>query len=239
MAVTDALYVAFLLGGTLYLIYASYREFTDRGFEHEISVVTGTVMREQQRSETKLSGTISGGGQMAYGGSQVHANISSRTTRFQEIFLALPDGKEAHLDFENCKIPCREQHRLSVVGVRRRDGPWCDCAFHNHTTSETLVQRDEIFDTLKCDAPARIGARWGLFVAAVALITQWDAGELVEGQILVNVLASGVLGILAGVVVFAIFWLPVRRRTRARCAAAERDIRDAINVAERRVQAEG
>lgn len=232
MVVTDTLYVAFVLGGTLYLLYRSYREFADRGFAHEISVVTGTVTREQQRSEAEVSGSISGGGPTSYGGGQVHGNISTRTTRFQEIFLALPNGKEARLDFKNFKVPCREQHRLSVVGVRRSDGPWSDCAFHNHMTDETVLQRDELFDVLKYYAAGRIGARWGLFIALVALITQWDAGELVEGEILSNVLAAAILGILAGLAVAAILWLPVRARTRSRCAAAERDIRAAIDAAD-------
>lgn len=232
MVVTDTLYVAFVLGGTIYLLYRSYREFVDRGFAHEISVITGTVTREQQRSEAEVSGSISGGGPTSYGGGQVHGSISTRTTRFQEIFLALPNGKETRLDFKNFKVPCREQHCLSVVGVRRSDGPWSDCAFHNHMTGETVLQQDELFDALKYDGAARIGGRWGLFVAAVALITQWDAGELVEGEILANVLASGVLGILAGLVVFAIFWFPVRARTRSRCAAAERDIQQAIEAAD-------
>ena len=66
----------------------------------------------------------------------------------------------------------------------------------------------------------------------VALITQWDAGELVEGEILTNVLACGILGILAGLAVFAILWLPVRMRTRSRCAVAERDILAAIEAAD-------
>lgn len=232
MAVTDTLYVAFVLGGTLYLIYYSYREFVDRGFALQISVVTGTVMSEQQRSESKVSGSFSGGGPTSYGGGHVHGSISTRTTRFQEIFLALPDGKEARLDFENFKVPCREQHRLTVVSVRRSDGPWCDFAFHNRNTGETVLQQAELFDGLKYDAAGRIGARWGLFVVLVALITQWDAGELVKGEILTNLLASGILGILAGLVVFAILWFPVRARTRSRCAAAERDVQEAIEASD-------
>lgn len=238
MVMPDVLYVAIVLGGTLYLVYRSYREFADRGFTFDLSIVTGTVMREQQRSEAEIFGTIGGGGPTTYGGGQVHGNISTRTTRFQEIFLALPNGKEAMLDFENFKLPCREQHRLSVVSVSRGDGPSCICAFHNHATAETIVQRGKLFDALKYDAAGRIGARWGLFVAAVALLTQWDAGELVEGEILVNVLACGVLGILVGLAVTAVFWIPVRLRTRSRCALAERDIRAAFEAADRRIQEE-
>lgn len=232
MAVTDTLYVAFVLGGTLYLIYYSYREFVDRGFALQVSAVTGTVMREQQRSESKVSGSFSGGGPTTYGGGQVQGSISTRTTRFQEIFLALPDGKEARLDFENFKVPCREQHQLTVVSVRRSTGSWCDFAFHNRNTGETVLQKDELFDCLQYDAAGRIGARWGLFIAAVALLTQWDAGELVEGEILTNVLASGILGILAGLAVAAIFWIPLRMRTKSRCAVAERDVLEAIDASE-------
>lgn len=222
--VPDALYVAFFIGGSLLLLFYSFKRAADRGFDYELSVVTGEVKRERQRSETKVSGSVSGGGPTAYGGGYVHGSISSKITRFQEIYLAFPSGKEARLDFVNFKMPCREGHVLSVVGVRRIDDAWHDCAYRNHTTDDTIIVYEDLYETLKPDVVWNIAAAWGLFAAALALLTQWDRGELTGEGMVTTLLACGVFGVLAALIAAPLAWLPISWRTKRRCVAVSQEI---------------
>jgi hypothetical protein len=230
--VPDTLYVAFFIGGILFLLFLSFKRVADRGFGYELSVVTGEVKREQQRSETEISGSILGGGPTTHAGGYVRGSISSKTTRFQEIYVALPSGKEVRLDFVNFKVPCREGHRLSIVGVRRTDGLWRDCAYRNHATDDTVTLRDELYATLKPDVIWGIAGAWGLFAAAMALLTQWDRGELSAEVLVTTLFAVGAFGVIAALIVLPLAWLPVSWRTKRRCAEVEGEIQKVLAAAD-------
>lgn len=225
MAVTDALYVAFLIGGTLWLLFLSYRWLADRQFESEISVVTGEVTRETRHSESEVSGTIRGN-------SQIDSSISTKITRYQEIFLRVPSGKEVRLSFENFDVPCREQHRLTIVGVRRTDGLWSDCAYHNHSTDAGVILSDCIYDALKPQVVTATAFSWGVFAALVAASTQLVSGELLGEDLVKNLMASAVFGLLAALAVALVAWIPVSWITKRRCVTVKREIQHVIARAE-------
>ena len=88
------------------------------GSKYEIRVRTGTVNATETRSETEVTGSISGGGGYSSGGtgftSPVSGSVQSRTTRYQNLFITDDDGKEHTVELVDFLVPCKEGHKLSL-----------------------------------------------------------------------------------------------------------------------------
>ena len=87
------------------------------GARYQIHARTGIVNATDSRSETEVTGRVSGGGG-AYGYSApVSGSVQSKTTRFQNIYLTDEDGVEHNIDLVNFTVPCTQGHKLTMLAV--------------------------------------------------------------------------------------------------------------------------
>ncbi|HLU48994.1 MAG TPA: hypothetical protein VK116_12955, partial [Planctomycetota bacterium] len=135
-----------------------------------------TVMKESQRSETKVHGNVSGDGATQYAGGRVHGTITSTVTRYQEICVQSADGDETVIELVNEKLPCREGHDIAIVQLRRVGGSFDTVAFHNENTGETLFRDRAARDAIR-GYPKRLPVFLLLFSSFVAglVFTAGDA----------------------------------------------------------------
>ena len=84
------------------------------GLHYEIYDRTGMVDQSETRSETEVEGSVSGGG--GFGGytAPVVGSTTSRTTRFQNIFLTDDEGKEHAVELTNFLVTCRPGQKLTM-----------------------------------------------------------------------------------------------------------------------------
>ena len=111
---------------------------------YDICKLVGTVLDEKTRSETKVKGSISGGGgsvSSAYGGqiSPVKGTIDSKTTTYQDIFLQDTDGGEHAIELKNFIVSCRPGNKLTFCGLYGGD-VW----FHavNESTGKVYTNKE-------------------------------------------------------------------------------------------------
>lgn len=97
--------------------------------------LSGTVLSENTRSETEVSGKVYGPNSLTPGG-----EIKSQTTRYQNIYLKEDDGAEHALELKDLVVACREGHKLTLW--RLEDDLWFKG--DNETTNQTYT-----YDKLK------------------------------------------------------------------------------------------
>jgi hypothetical protein len=99
-----------------------------------MSTLSGTVMGESTRAETRVSGSVSGGGTIPGTGhnTDVIGSVSSTTTRYQTVFLKDDAGQEHVIETVDWPVTCRPGHRLTFLNLGRKG--WF-FAF-NHNTQE-------------------------------------------------------------------------------------------------------
>lgn len=177
------------------------------GLEYEIFERIGEVSHSETRSETEVQGNIGGGGGYTSQGtgfqSPVSGQISSKTTRFQNIFLTDDEGNEHTIELENFLVPCKTGHRISLF-LLTSGGSATGSYFsaYNYNTRQTYnypkAVRSEMFPTkifsivlglcflfLFFGSVGNAGSSfWGTlfyagFVTAVAAIPLWIIGALV------------------------------------------------------------
>lgn len=114
----------------------------------EITLVTGVVTDNQQRSKTSVHGSgysnVSGGVQGGvYGGGRT--TISSTTTDYQTFFLAKPDGREVKVELVDYEVPCRIGHKLSLILAKRKGSKvGYYTHFYNHHTEDLHVIKSAV-----------------------------------------------------------------------------------------------
>ena len=99
--------------------------------------ISGTVLSENTRSETEVSGKIYGGGtNSTYGTTApVQGEIKSETTRFQTIYLKEDNGPEHAIELVDLVVPCREGHKLTLW--RLGNSLWFQA--RNETTNQSYT----------------------------------------------------------------------------------------------------
>lgn len=111
------------------------------GTKYEVFMRSGTVDSTDTRSETEVTGSVSGGGGFSVGGTggnaPVSGSVESRTTRFQNIYLTDGGGKEHVVQLVDFLVPCKEGHKLSLFFVKT-GGRELGHYFHayNHNTGQ-------------------------------------------------------------------------------------------------------
>ncbi|MEM7415654.1 MAG: hypothetical protein AAF389_09185 [Gemmatimonadota bacterium] len=180
----------------------SLRALLDSSYRFALDSVTGEVMRERQRSETEVSGSISGGGSGSHRG--VSGSMSSSTTLFQSIFLRLPNGKEREITFEDFEIPCREGHQLTIVHASRSGRDSHVVAYHNHATEQSFPVESSIAAVVRPPMDAAIGV-WGLAAFGLGMISMWNDGTWATDR----VKAIGV-SLIVGVILGGVAWAILR-----------------------------
>ncbi|MEZ5759375.1 MAG: hypothetical protein R3D86_14230 [Emcibacteraceae bacterium] len=105
-------------------------------YSFAIYKLSGTVLSENTRSETEVSGKIYGGGtNSTYGTTApVQGKIESKTTRYQTIYLREDNGAEHAIELVDLVVGCREGHKLTLW--RLGDNLWFQV--ENHTTNQTF-----------------------------------------------------------------------------------------------------
>lgn len=117
------------------------------GKELEVYAFTGTVVDQQSRSETHVSGG-GGGGYVAGGtGYSASAPVSSTTIRHQNLFLVDEEGKEELFEFTNFTITCRPGQRISLVGASKEGAPDNTVLGYNHDVN-MIYYRESGIDKL-------------------------------------------------------------------------------------------
>ena len=81
---------------------------------HQFHIIEGTVIGERTDSDTHVYGRISGSG---YGGGPVSGNIDSYTTKTQQFWLKLDNGKERHINLGTKTVPLRPGHEIVMVNI--------------------------------------------------------------------------------------------------------------------------
>lgn len=94
---------------------------------YTVNELTGTVISETTRSETEVSGHIPSGNSNRGG------HISSRTTRYQTIYLKDDEGIEHATELVDMIVSCREGQLITLWGIN--GGWWFEG--YNHTTRQS------------------------------------------------------------------------------------------------------
>lgn len=111
------------------------------GTKYEVFVRSGTVDSTETRSETEVTGSVSGGGGLQVGGTggnaPVSGSVESKTTRFQNIYLTEEGGREHAIELVDFLVPCKQGHKLSLFFVKT-GGNEFGSYFHayNHNTGQ-------------------------------------------------------------------------------------------------------
>ena len=124
------------------------------GLNYEIFERAGEVSHSETRSETEVQGNISGGGGYSSSGtgfqSPVSGQVTSKTTRFQNIFLTDRDGNEHTVELKNFLVPCKSGHNISLFLITsggRDKGSYFSA--YNHDTRQSYnhfkALRSELF----------------------------------------------------------------------------------------------
>ncbi len=179
------------------------------GSQYEIRVRTGTVNGTETRSETEVTGSISGGGGYASGGTgytaPVSGSVQSKTTRYQTMFLTDEEGREHTVELVDFLVPCKEGHKLSLF-LLMTGGANVGSYFraYNHNTGQhyehTKAVRSEMFP-------------WKIFTALTALLAVWiffigisedgnGFGEVLFITVIVTAIGGGLLWVVGAVLAF-------------------------------------
>jgi hypothetical protein len=171
--------------------------------DYHIHERTGTVLSTDTRSETEVSGQISGGGGYSSGGTgsnlPVSGSVQSKTTRFQNIFLKDGDGDEHTIELENFLVPCKEDHKLTLFIVKSGNnlrGPYYRA--YNHNTREHYENAKAVSSEMFPWREFIIGT--GGIGALGFLMGLFDSGTTFGGAVLVAIVTMVIVGIVLGVV---------------------------------------
>jgi hypothetical protein len=181
-------------------------EGTALGASYNIYARTGTVDSTDTRSETEVTGNVSGGGGYTSGGTgfsaPVTGSIRSKTTRYQNIFLTDEDGVEHNVSLVNFLVPCKEGHKLTLL-LLTSGGSDSGSYFraYNHNTRE------------HCNHPKAVTSEmfpWTIFMIAMAAIAAImlfmgfsDSDSTIGGILFLTILVL----VLAGLVIGAAGWI--------------------------------
>lgn len=164
------------------------------GSSYEVHVRTGTVNGTETRSETEVTGSVSGGGGYSSGGTgftaPVSGSVQSKTTRYQTMFLTDEEGKEHTVELVDFLVPCKEGHKLSLFLLTTGGSEYGSYfrAF-NHNTKQHYQHgkaiRSEMFPARIFMIVAALFVAWVFFVAVSA-----DGNSFGEA-VFVTLLAGG------------------------------------------------
>lgn len=132
------------------------------GARYRIHARTGTVDSTETRSETEVTGNVSGGGGVGGYSAPVTGRVQSKTTRYQNIFLTDEDGVEHNIDLVDFLIPCKQGQRLTMLLLTAGDGDSGSYfRAYNHNTRE------------HCNHPKAVISEmfpWMIFLVALAVV---------------------------------------------------------------------
>lgn len=236
------IFFAAAIAGAVVLWRRSSRHIADKSFEFSVHTEIGEVMRERQYSQTEIAGTVNGGGMVYVGGTATAqpatSFISSKTTRFQEIFLKMPSGKEQVLEFVDFKVPCRESHKISILAVQRTGNPMYLCGYHNHATEESAISSDRVRAAVQ---PQKIGTGWigwfAFFMFFLAGLLWFSGVTFGEDELAIEVISLAILAAVPTVIISLINTLRSKRFTKRHVPVVLQRINEVIADNERAINA--
>ncbi|PQA87452.1 hypothetical protein [Hyphococcus luteus] len=181
--------------------------------KYSLFEVTGEVESETTRAETEVRGEIpSNQGPFA-------GRISSKTTRYQTIYLKDDDGGQYAVNLVDFVIPCREGHKLVVRGADKN--LWFDVT--NENTGEAYEDGSGLAKYAFPDLVVFGGA--GVVAALVLLMIMMSEGGFGE-KLFFGVLGGGV----SGAVVFGLLWVPGRIVASMRAAQIKAKLKQVVGA---------
>ncbi len=167
----------------VYAIFKTLGALRDKHFACDVYAKSGEVMREQKRSETTVTETVTRHGYNSIGFQRPDTRSSwSSTKRFQEIFLRMEDGVEKVFEFENFQFPCREGNVLSLVYVSRADMDRAYiCSYHNHNTQQTHIIPGSINAATLPPFWRGLYRLWAFYFLAGTTFYFWFTGKFDDG----------------------------------------------------------
>lgn len=187
------------------------------GRDYHVHARTGVVESTETRSETEVTGNISGGGGNTSGGTgysnPVSGQVRSTTTRFQNIFLKDEDGDDHTIELVDFLVPCKEEQKLTFFIVKSKNnltGPYFRA--YNHNTREhyenAKAVSSEMFPIRKL--LMAIGAVGALTFLTGLFSSDTTFGGAIFSTIVIMIIVGIVLGI-AGKIVGAMRGSNVRK----------------------------
>ncbi len=176
-------------------------EGTALGARYKIHARTGTVDSTDTRSETEVTGNVSGGGGVGGYSSPVSGRVQSKTTRYQNIFLTDDDGVEHNIELVNFLVPCKEGHKLTMLLLTAGSsdsGSYFRA--YNHNTREHCNHPKGVISEM---FPWKIGMIAMAAVALFVLISAFTSDTAGFGEAL---FVSAILLVIVGLVIAAVGW---------------------------------
>lgn len=171
------------------------------GARYRIHARTGIVNATDSRSETEVTGRVSGGGG-AYGYSApVSGSVQSKTTRYQNIYLTDEDGIEHNIDLVNFTVPCMQGHKLTMLLVTAgsSDSGSYFRAYNHNTREHSNHPRGVINEMFPWKVAALVMGIIGLMILYKAFTS--DGNGFGEALFMSIIMIA-----LVGVVVAAVGW---------------------------------
>jgi len=177
-------------------------EGSSLGARYQIHARTGVVNSTDSRSETEVSGRISGGGGVYGYSAPVSGSVQSKTTRFQNIYLTDEEGVEHNIDLVNFSVPCREGHKLTMLAVtagKSDSGSYFRA--YNHNTREHCNHPKGVISEMfpwKIAALAMVAA--ALFILSAAFSNDANSfGAALLVSVIFTAIVAAVVGMLGWV----------------------------------------
>lgn len=116
-----------------------------RGKEFKFWVIEGAGLTEKVWSETNISSSRNGNGQVS--------DVHSHSTTKREIWIRLPDGKERNISLpDNTNFAVRDGHQLSLVCISSKQLSQTHFQYlaivNHHTDAFVLLQRQFLVNKL-------------------------------------------------------------------------------------------
>lgn len=172
------------------------------GVAYHVCARSGVVEGTETRSETEVSGSISGGGGMTVQGTGASAPVSgrveSKTTRYQTIFLKEDDGDEHTIELVDFLVPCKEGQRLTMFVLKlgkNMFGP------HVHAFNHNARQHyEDIAGIRSAMFPWKVFMGSVGAVAALVLLSGFTSSDASLGETLfVTVILTAIAAFVVGV----------------------------------------
>ncbi len=166
--------------------------------DYDIYKLSATVLDEKTRTESKVEGSISGGGSVGGANSpvtSVHGKISTETTNYQTIFLKDGGGSEHVVEFKNFIVSCRPENILTLWGLYNGD-VW----FHvvNESTGKAYTNKKVFYQYV-----------FPVFIfLAILIITAAGASLIWE----TNIVFSAIVGLFPALIVGIVLTILRKRK---------------------------
>ncbi len=110
------------------------------GLKYAVNATTGTVKSSETRTETEVTGHVSGGGAA---NTPVSGKVETKVTNYQNIFLTDEAGKDHAIELKNFLVPCTEGQDLTLFQLAKGSGDDGTCIQAFNKSTGKLYKNDK------------------------------------------------------------------------------------------------